>query len=91
MAKMSRRQLREIILEQMSPDDIARHQMRRDDQGNYNFETNQGVGFLLMSRADAGFEVKGDLRRPDDLRQLANAIEDAEMSAILDSLVLEID
>ena len=91
MAKMSRRKLREVILEQMSPDNIARHQTRRDDQGNYNFETNQGVGFLLMSRADAGFKVKGDLRRPDDLRQLANAIEDAEMSAMLDSLVLEID
>ena len=91
MTKMSRRQLREIILEQMSPDNIARHQMRRDDQGNYNFETNQGVGFLLMSRADADFIVKGDLRRPGDLRQLANAIEDAEMSAMLDSLVLEID
>tara|TARA_R110000796_G_scaffold13743_1_gene44302 strand:- start:721 stop:855 length:135 start_codon:yes stop_codon:yes gene_type:complete len=44
-----------------------------------------------MSRADGGFRVKGDLRRPDDLRQLANAIEDAEMSAMLDSLVLEID
>jgi len=44
-----------------------------------------------MSRADGGFRVKGDLHRPDHLRQLANAIEDAEMSAMLDSLVLEID
>ena len=90
MAKMSRRQLRKMILEQMSPDDIARHQMRRDTQGNYDFETNQGVNFLLMSRVDAT-RVMGDLRRPDDLRQLANAIEDAEMAAVLDDLVLEID
>jgi len=90
MTKMNRRQLRKMILEQMSPDDIARHQMRRDTQGNYDFETNQGVNFLLMSRVDAT-RVRGDLRRPDDLRQLANAIEDAEMAAVLDDLVLEID
>ena len=89
--KITRRQLREMIQEQMSPEGIARHQQRRDAQGDYDFETNQGVSFLLMSRADPEFVVKGDLRRPDHLRQLANAIEDAEMGAMLDSLVLEID
>ena len=90
--KITRRQLREMIQEQMSsPSDIEAHQLRRDAQGDYDFETNQGVGFLLMSRDDPEFVVKGDLRSPDHLRQLANAIEDAEMDAMLDSLVLEID
>ena len=89
--KITRRKLREMIQEQMSSGDIARHQQRRDAQGDYDFETNQGVSFLLLSRADPDFVVRGDLRRPRDLRQLANAIEDAEMGAMLDSLVLEID
>ena len=93
MAKMSRAKLRKMILAEMSMStaDIEAHQLRRDAQGNYDFETNQGVNFVLMSRVDPEFVVRGDLRRPRDLRQLANAIEDAEMDAMLDSLVLEID
>jgi hypothetical protein len=43
-----------------------------------------------MSRRDAT-RVMGDLRVPDDLRKLANAIEDAEKAAVLQDLVLEID
>jgi hypothetical protein len=79
MAKMNRRQLRKMILEQMVI-----------DRDKYDFETNQGVNFLLMSRRDAT-RVMGDLRVPDDLRKLANAIEDAEKAAVLQDLVLEID
>ena len=65
-----------------------------DVLGDYAIETNQGVGFLLMSRDDPDFFVNGDLRIPRELRELADAIENAvETGAPVGpvSLVLEID